>query len=116
MRRKIVWTGVWLALAASPGHAQSLRLPTVVLAGAAATDLLSTFSGGSNRENNPAISWMQPAVSFRTTVLIGGISEVAAVVIATKLLKRRPKVARTLMFMAAGAHAVAAGDNWRRQR
>ena len=117
--RKVLLTGLLLIGTASSVSGESsngaMRLPLSVLATTGTIDVISTFSGGANYENNPAIRWMQPTVGFKGTVTIGAAIEVAAVLVACKLLcRRKPKLARTLIYIGAGIHGAAAVDNWRR--
>lgn len=82
---------------------------------AAAVDVTSTFTSNSGYEQNPAIAFLQPSLSLRQTVAVGAGLEVAAVWATCRLLcAKRPKLARTLAYIGAGAHIAAATDNWRR--
>ena len=116
---RAILTGVFVigtAVSASGENSRgAMRLPLLVLGAAGTVDVISTFSGPANYENNPAVRWLQPTVGFKGTVAAGVAIEVVAVLVACKLLcQRKPRLARTLMFIGAGIHGTAAIDNWRR--
>ena len=116
---KAILTGLFVigtvVSASGENSSGAMRLPLSVLGAAGTVDVISTFSGGANYENNPAVRWMQPTVGFKGTVAIGTAIEVAAVLMACKLLcQRKPRLARTLMYIGASIHGTAAVDNWRR--
>ena len=92
-----------------------MRKPLTVLAIAGATDVTSTFTSRSNFEQNPVVSWMQPHMSLKTTVAAGAALETLAVLAACHFIcERRPRLARTLIYVGAAAHFGFAVDNWRR--
>jgi hypothetical protein len=118
---RTVWLGVLCLFWSATAFTQSLTVPTVIFAGAAASDLATTYAGLSRdgareyRELNPllSITHSRPA----PTVALGAATDAAGVWAWNRYVGRRhQKWAGAGLYAAAGFRLWCAGHNLRALR
>jgi hypothetical protein len=93
----------------------SLKLPTMIYAGAAAADVWSTadcLRAGCN-ETNPAISWLQPQGATTMLAVGEGLDAFAVYAVHKWIAPKHPTLAKVGLYATAGLRASFAASNWR---
>lgn len=110
------WLFAVCLLVAGTAEAQSFKMPTIALAGAAAADWTTTyqFMNKGVPESNPMLSWVgkdRPGA----TVALGAAIDVAGVwAIGKFIAPKHPKIAKAILYGWAGSKGAAAAQNYGR--
>jgi hypothetical protein len=99
--------------AGAPASAQSLKVPTIVFAGAALADWSTTHYNLSHghHEANPMLWWLNDKPG--PTVVIGASIDVAGVWLVNRYLGRRhPKLTAIGLYLSAGVRLALSVDNF----